>query len=584
MNALFRLYGNMKRYIIYVILAVVFVYFQVRANLELPTLMSNIINNGILQGNVNYIWKEGILMLLVAGLGIVASIIANLFSSISSMSFGKDVRSKLFKHVEDFSLYEFNKFGASTLLTRTTNDVVQIQQSTRMLIMMLPNSIFTGIDAIILAYSLSPYLTKVLIITVVIVFVLIAILIRPITLLFLQIQKQIDKINKVLRENIIGVRVVRAFDKIEYEKNRFDKANLDVTNTYIKANRIMSILMPLAMVSMNLAIIAILWFGTIGLNAGNVNLGAMIAFIQYASMILMSIIFFTMLFVMFPRAVAASERVVEVLDTKIEIKDIENAKTFSKEEKGNIKFNNVSFKFPNAEEPVLSKITFEAKKGEVVGILGTTGSGKSTLLNLIPRLYDVTEGSILIDGVDVREIPQEELRKKISFAPQKAVIFTGTVIENIKIGNPEATDEEIIEASKIAQAHEFIEKLPLGYDTVISEGGTNLSGGQKQRISIARAILRKGDIFVFDDCFSALDFKTEAKVRLALNEILKNATTIIVAQRVASIMRANKIIVLDEGKIKGIGTHKELMETSEIYREIVNSQLSSKDLTREEPV
>ncbi len=581
MKALFRLYGNMKRYIVHVILAVVFVYFQVRANLELPTLMSNIINNGILRGDVNYIWKEGILMLLVAGLGILASIIANLFSSISSMRFGKDVRSKLFKHVEDFSLYEFNKFGASTLLTRTTNDVVQIQQSTRMLIMMLPNSIFTGIDAIILAYSLSPYLTKVLIITIVIVFAFIAILIRPIILLFLQIQKQIDKINKVLRENIIGVRVVRAFDKIEYEKERFNKANLDVTNTYIKANRIMSILMPLAMVGMNLAIVAILWFGTRGVDTGNVNLGVMIAFIQYASMMLMSIIFLTMLFVMFPRAVAASERVVEVLDTKIEIKDRENQKTFSKETPCSIKFDNVSFKFPHSEEPVLSNITFEAKKGEVVGILGTTGSGKSTLVNLIPRLYDVTEGNILIDGVDVREIPQGELRKKISFAPQRAVIFTGTVKENIKMGNPDATDEEIIEASKIAQAHEFIEKLPLGYDTVISEGGTNLSGGQKQRISIARAILRKGDIFVFDDCFSALDFKTEAKVRLALNEILKNATTIIVAQRVASIMRADKIIILDEGKIKGIGTHKELMETSEIYREIVNSQLSSEDLVRE---
>lgn len=583
MKAFFRLYGNMRMYIFHVILAIVFVYFQVRANLELPTLMSNIINNGILQGDVNYIWKEGILMLVVAGLGILASIIANLFSSISSMGFGREVRSKLFKHVEDFSLYEFNKFGASTLLTRTTNDVVQIQQSTRMLIMMLPNSIFTGIDAIILAYGLSPYLTKVLIITIVIVFALIAVLIRPITLLFLQIQKQIDKINKVLRENIIGVRVVRAFDKIEYEKNRFDKANLDVTNTYIKANRIMSILMPLAMVGMNLAIVAILWFGTIGLDTGNVNLGAMIAFIQYASMILMSIIFLTMLFVMFPRAVAASERVVEVLDTEIKIKDLENPKTFSKEAPCSIKFDNVSFKFPNAEEPVLSNITFEAKKGEIVGILGTTGSGKSTLVNLIPRLYDVTEGRILIDGVDVREIPQEELRKKISFAPQRAVIFTGTVKENIKMGNPDATDEEIIEASKIAQAHEFIEKLPLGYDTVISEGGTNLSGGQKQRISIARAVLRKGDIFVFDDCFSALDFKTEAKVRLALNEVLKNATTIIVAQRVASIMRADKIIVLDEGKIKGIGTHKELMETSEIYREIVNSQLSSEDLAREVP-
>jgi len=580
MRSLLKLYANLKKYFLLLIGAVVLIYLQVRANLELPTIMSRIVNKGIVPGDVNYIWQQGVLMLLIAGAGILASILANFLASHVSMGLGRDIRSKLFRHVESFSLHEFNKFGASTLLTRTSNDVVQIQRSTQMLIMMLFNAIFTGVDAIILAYQASPYLTRVLYVAIPIVALVVVLFINPITKLFLLIQREIDKINKVVRENIQGVRVIRAFNKQEYEKNRFEGANLDVTNTYIKANRILAALMPLAMLGFNLAVVAVLWYGAKGIDLGLVNLGSIIAFIQYATMILMSIIFLTMLFVMLPRAVAASERVVEVLETPIEIKDPERPRNFS-ENRGYIKFVDVTFKYPGAEEPVLFNITFDAKPSEVIGILGTTGSGKSTLVNLIPRLYDVTSGHILIDGIDIREVSQEELRKRISYVPQRAVIFTGTIKDNIRMGKPDATDEEIIEAAKIAQAHGFIERLPQGYDTLISEGGTNLSGGQKQRISIARGILRRGDIFVFDDCFSALDFKTEAKLRMALEDVVKDATVILVAQRVASVMNADKIIVLDEGRIVGIGSHKELMETSNVYREIVFSQLSQEDLVRE---
>jgi ATP-binding cassette subfamily B protein len=580
MGSLLKLYRSLKKYIPLILGAITLIYLQVRANLELPTIMSRIVNNGIIPGDINYIWQQGMLMFLVSGGGILAAISANFFASHVSMGLGKDIRSKFFRHVESFSLSEFNKFGASTLLTRTTNDVVQIQQSTQMLIMMLSNAIFTGVDALILAYNASPYLTRVLYVAIPIVALIIIIFINPITKLFILIQKEIDKINKAVRENIMGVRVIRAFNKTEYEKKRFKGANLDVTNTYIKANRIMAVLMPVAMIVMNLTIVAILWYGAKGIDMGNANLGSMVAFIQYAMMILMSIVLLTILFVMLPRAAAAAERVVEVLETSIEIKDPEKPKQFT-DNKGYVQFIDVTFKYPGAEEPVLCDITFDAKPGEVIGLLGTTGSGKSTLVNLIPRLYDVTSGQLLIDGADVRGVLQEELRKRISYVPQRAVIFTGTVEENIRMGKPDATDEEIIEAAKIAQAHEFIERLPQGYDTVISEGGTNLSGGQKQRISIARGILRRGEIFVFDDCFSALDFKTEAKLRMALKDVIKDATVILVAQRVASVMNADKIVVLDEGRIVSIGSHKELMETSEVYREIVFSQLSQEDLVRE---
>jgi ATP-binding cassette subfamily B protein len=580
MRGLLKLYKGLKKYLLLILGAVALIYLQVRANLELPTIMSRIVNNGIIPGDINYIWQQGLVMLLVSFGGILAAISASFLASHVSMGLGRDIRSKFFNHVESFSLSEFNKFGASTLLTRTTNDVVQIQQSTQMLIMMLSNAIFTGVDAIILAYNASPYLTRVLYVAIPVVALVIIMFINPITKIFMLIQKEIDKINKVVRENIMGVRVIRAFNKQEYEKKRFENANLDVTNTYIKANRIMAVLMPVAMIVMNLTIVAILWYGAKGIDMGNTDLGAMVAFIQYSTMILFSIVFLTILFVMLPRAEAAAERVVEVLETPLEIKDPEKPKQFT-DNKGYIQFIDVTFKYPGAEEPVLYNITFDAKPGEVIGILGTTGSGKSTLVSLIPRLYDVTSGQLLIDGMDVREVTQEELRKRISYVPQRAVIFTGTVKENIRMGKPDATDEEIIEAAKIAQAHGFIERLPQGYDTVISEGGTNLSGGQKQRISIARGILRRGDIFVFDDCFSALDFKTEAKLRMALKDVVKDATVVLVAQRVASVMNADKIVVLDEGRIVGVGSHKELMETSDVYREIVFSQLSQEDLVRE---
>ena len=580
MKSLLKLYSNLKKYIPLILGAMVLLYLQVRANLSLPSIMSNIINNGIIKGDTNYIWQEGTKMLLISAGGIAAAISANFLATRTSMGLGRDIREKLFSHIESLSLPEFNEFGASTLLTRTTNDVVQIQQTTQMLIMMLANATFTCIDALILAYNASPELTKILYVAIPIVIVAIALIIPSIMRLFLFIQTQIDRLNKVIRENIIGVRVIRAFSKTEYEKKRFDNANRDVTNTYIRANKIIAVLLPLMMIGMNLASVAIIWFGAKGIDTGTVNVGAMVAFLQYALMILISIMMLSMLFVMIPRAAAASNRIVEVLETEPSIKDPVKPAKFEIE-KGHIVFENVSFKYSNSEEPVLCNINFEAKPGETIGILGTTGSGKSTLVNLIPRFYDPTEGRILIDGVDIREITQEDLRKRIGYVPQRAVLFSGTIKENIKMGNENATDEEVRHAAIVAQADEFISKLPDGYDTYVAEGGTNFSGGQKQRIAIARAIVKKPEIYVFDDCFSALDFRTEASLRRALNQETENATVIIVGQRVASLMNADKIIMLDEGRIACIGTHKELMKSCDIYREIVNSQLSEEDLVRE---
>ncbi len=580
MKSLLKLYSNLKKYIPLILGAMVLLYLQVRANLSLPSIMSNIINNGIIKGDTNYIWQEGTKMLLISAGGIAAAISANFLATRTSMGLGRDIREKLFSHIESLSLPEFNEFGASTLLTRTTNDVVQIQQTTQMLIMMLANATFTCIDALILAYNASPELTKILYVAIPIVIVAIALIIPSIMRLFLFIQTQIDRLNKVIRENIIGVRVIRAFSKTEYEKKRFDNANRDVTNTYIRANKIIAVLLPLMMIGMNLASVAIIWFGAKGIDNGTVNVGAMVAFLQYALMILISIMMLSMLFIMIPRAAAASNRIVEVLETEPSIKDpVKPAKV--EIEKGYIVFENVSFKYSNSEEPVLCNINFEAKPGETIGILGTTGSGKSTLVNLIPRFYDPTEGRILIDGVDIREITQENLRKRIGYVPQRAVLFSGTIKENIKMGNENATDEEVRHAAIVAQADEFISKLPDGYDTYVAEGGTNFSGGQKQRIAIARAIVKKPEIYVFDDCFSALDFRTEASLRRALNQETENATVILVGQRVASLMNADKIIMLDEGRIACIGTHKELMKSCDIYREIVNSQLSEEDLVRE---
>ena len=563
MRSLIKIYRNLKPFTLLILGAFALAYLQASANLELPTLMANIVNNGIMASNISYIWKEGLYMILIAGGGIVCAIFASLLASRTAMGLGRDIRSKFFSHVENFSLHEFNKFGASTLLTRTTNDVVQIQLTTFLMIAMLANAIFTSIEATILAYNSSPQLTKILYVALPIIFAFIAIIIRPITSLFSLVQKQIDKINKVMRENVMGVRVIRAFNRIDHEKKQFAVANADVTNTYIKVNRIIAVLMPLMMIVLNIVNVAILWFGSKGIEAGNTNLGSMIAFMQYSMMILFSLIMLTMLFIMVPRGAAASDRVMEVLETQPEIKDKVSV-VQTPLEKGHIEFCCVTFSYSGAEEPVLKDVTFEAKPGETTAVIGSTGCGKSTLIQLIPRFYDVADGKVTVDGIDVRDYTQSELRKRIGFVPQKAILFTGTIADNIRYGKDDATDDEVVHAAKVAQAAEFIETMPDEYNTMLSEGGLNLSGGQKQRLAMARAIVRKPEIYIFDDSFSALDFKTEAKLRAALKKETYNSTVIIVGQRVASIMNADRIVVLEQGHIAGVGTHKELMETCEV--------------------
>jgi len=577
MRNLFKIYRNLKQFTILIIVGVALMYLSVRANLELPTLMSNIVDKGIIAGDTGYIWKEGGIMLLISAAGGICAVLASLMAARSALGLGKVLRAKIFTHVENFSLHEFDKFGASTLLTRTTNDVVQIQTSTVLFLTMIANALFTSVGAAFLAYAADPQLTRILYVALPIIAVVIVVAMKLVIPLFGIVQTEIDKITKVVRENLTGIRVIRAFNRIDHEKARFDQANADVTNTYISVNRIMAGLMPLMMLVMNGVTIAIIWFGSERINSGNLTLGPMLAFMQYALQILIAILMLTMLFIQLPRSVAASDRIMAVLETHPEITDAAETRQ-TDTERGYVAFQDVAFSYDGGEEPALSNISFDAKPGETTAIIGSTGSGKTTLVSLIPRFYDVGSGKVLVDGVDVRELSQEDLRHRIGFVPQKAVLFTGTVADNIRYGKEDATDMEVAHAADVAQAAEFITTMPDGYATMLSEGGLNLSGGQKQRLAMARALVRRPEIYIFDDSFSALDFKTDANLRAALKKETHDATVIIVAQRVGSIMNADRIIVLDEGKIAGIGTHKELMKTCEVYREIVYSQLSEEEL------
>ena len=574
-----KIYRNLKPYALLVTVAVILIFVQVLADLYLPTLMSDIINKGIINEDIKYIWNKGLFMLLVSAGGAACAVIASLMSSLSALGLGRDLRNKTFTNVESFSLNEFDKFGASTLITRTTNDIVQIQNVTILIINMLVRAPLMCIGGTILAYSKDKKLTLILVGALPIAAVLVFVVVKFVMPLFKQIQKKLDKISLVLRENLIGIRVIRAFNREKHEEGRFTSANADLTNTYIKVNRILAILMPVMMFLMNIMIIGILWFGSIRIDKGVMDLGSLIAFTQYAMQIMFSLVIMTVMFIMVPRAQAAAERISEVLAVKTKIINPEKVE-HADSEKGYVEFKNVSFRYQGAEEPVLKDITFSAKPGETTAVIGGTGSGKSTLVNLIPRFYDVENGEILVDGVNVKNISQEELRQKIGFVPQKAVLFTGTVSENLQYGKKDADESKIKHACEIAQADDFISKMSDGYDTMLSEGGLNLSGGQKQRLSIARALVRKPEIYVFDDSFSALDFKTDAKLRAALKDETADSTVIIVAQRVGSIMNADRIIVLDEGKIAGIGTHSELMKSCEVYREIVSSQLSEEEMAR----
>ena len=577
MRNLFKIYRNLKPFTLLIIGVVALTYLQVMANLELPTLMANIVDKGIITGDIAYIWKEGVAMLLIASAGGVAAILASLMAARTAIGLGKIVRNRLFTHVENFSLHEFDKFGASTLLTRTTNDIVQIQTSTVFFLTMIANALFTSVGAAFLAYAADPRLTQILYVALPVVAAVMLVVTRLVVPLFGRVQAEIDKITKVVRENLTGIRVIRAFNRIDHEKARFERANADVTNTYIKVNRIMAVLMPMMMLLLNVVIVAILWFGSARINSGNLTLGPMLAFMQYALQIMIALIMLTVMFIQLPRSVAASDRIIAVLETPPEIADAAETSQVGGE-RGHVAFQGVTFSYDGGEEPALSDITFDANRGETTAIIGSTGSGKSTLVSLIPRFYDVDSGKVLVDGVDVRELSQEDLRSRIGFVPQKAVLFTGTVADNIRYGSKDASDDEVASAAKVAQAAEFVESMPDGYATMLSEGGLNLSGGQKQRLAMARALVRRPEIYIFDDSFSALDFKTDADLRAALKNEIHDATVIIVAQRVGSIMNADRIIVMDEGRIAGIGTHQELMKTCEVYREIVYSQLSEEEL------
>jgi ATP-binding cassette subfamily B multidrug efflux pump len=465
----------------------------------------------------------------------------------------------------------------ASLITRTTNDITQVQQVLIMMMRMLISAPMMAIGGIIMAVSRDATLSLVLVVVIPVLLAVIFIIASKGLPLFKVMQVKLDKLNLVLRENLTGIRVIRAFNRLDYEKERFTEANSDLTSTAIKVNIIMAVMMPVMMLVMNFTTIAIVWFGGIRIDYGYMQVGDMMAFIQYATQIMFSLIMVSFMFVMIPRAEASAVRINEVLNTQPDITDPKEVKSGAGK-RGYVEFNNVTFSYPGAEKSVIRNISFSLSPGEVTAIIGGTGSGKSTLISLIPRFYDIDSGSILVDGVDVRMMTQESLRAKIGYVPQKAVLFTGTITDNIRYGKEDATEEEVKHVAEIAQATEFISNMEDGFDSIISQGGTNISGGQKQRLSIARALVRKPEIYIFDDSFSALDFKTDARLRNALRKETENSTVLIVAQRVSTVMDANQIIVLDNGEIIGIGTHKELINSCKVYREIVSSQLSEEEI------
>lgn len=567
-----KLMKYLKPYALQVITVLILTLAGVFAELLLPRFMGNIVDKGITTGDLPYIYKTGGLMLVVTVLGTAATVISRYMSAKASMAYGRDLRSDVFKRVESFSMNEIDKMGTSSLITRTTNDVNQMQNVTIMSMRMMIRAPFMMIGGIIMALSTNIELSKVLLISAPVLTIIISVIGSKGYPLFKKIQKNIDNLNKVLRESLTGIRVIRAFNKTTYEKNRFNKSNKDLTTISLKVGRLMSLMMPLLNVILNFTIVGVIWYGSKLIDAKNLEVGQLMAFIQYVSQIMFSMIMVSMIFVMLPRASASAERINEVLDMQSEIID---GSQNPKEGKtpGVLKLENVTFKFQNASTPAISNISFSTKKGETTAIIGGTGSGKTTILNLLVRFYDVTEGQITIDGIDIRDMPQELLREKFGLISQKAVLFTGTIRENIKFGREDATDEEIIEVLKIAQAWDFVNEKEEGLDYILSQSGKNLSGGQKQRLSIARALIRKPEFYLFDDSFSALDFQTDKMLREALKPYTIDSTMIIVAQRVSTIKDADNIIVLDEGNIVGQGTHTVLINCCEAYREIVVSQL-----------
>lgn len=576
---MFKLVRFMKPYRGMIVLVLILVFAQVLTELYLPALMADIVDIGVLHGDTGFILRMGGLMLLIAALGMGCTIASSYFSAKAASGYGRDLRSKLFSHVSSFSQQEYDRIGTSSLITRTTNDINQIQHVFIMMMRMMVVAPMMCIGGIIMALATDRTLALVIVASLPILAAAILIIGRKGMPLFKALQKKLDRLNLVQREGLTGIRVIRAFNRDRYEQQRFQEANADLTKTALHVNRIMAAMMPVMMLTINFSIVAIIWFGGIRIDNGHMLVGDLMAFIQYAMMILFSLIMLSVIFVILPRAAVSAQRINEVLEMTPAIRDehpqqgLEEPRTG----RGIVEFRNVTFRYPGAEAPVLENISFTAGPGEVTAIIGGTGAGKSTLINLIPRFFDVESGAVLVDGVDVRQMPQAVLRQKIGFVPQRAVLFSGTIADNIRYGKEDATEEELRKAAETAQALDFIREMEDGFETMIAQGGSNVSGGQKQRLAIARALVRRPQIYVFDDSFSALDYKTDAKLRAALREETKDATVIIVAQRVSTIIDADRIIVLDRGRIVGMGRHEQLLQTCDVYREIVASQLSEEE-------
>jgi ATP-binding cassette subfamily B multidrug efflux pump len=544
------------------------------ASLYLPSLMADIIDNGVVKGDTPYIMKTGGVMLAVTLVQIICTIIAVYYGSQTSMAFGRDVRSNIFHTVGSFSNREVGSFGAPSLITRNTNDVYQVQMLVMMAFTMLIRAPITMVGGVIMALKEDVGLSWLVAAAIPILLVVVGFIIRNMVPGFRKMQIRLDTVNKILREQTGGIRVIRAFVREQFETARFAMANIELTDVSVNVGRWMAGMFPAVMLVMNLSTIAVLWFGGIRIGNGEMQIGALVAFLSYLIQILMAVMMSTLMFVFLPRASVAADRIGEVLDTESSVvPPVHGIREVST--KGVLELRSVGFQYAGATHPVLRNVSFSALPGRTTAIVGSTGAGKSTLLNLIPRLFDATDGHVLIDGVDVRDFDPESLWARIGIVPQKAYLFTGTVASNLRYGKPDATDGEMWEALEIAQAKDFVEAMPAGLDSLIAQGGTDVSGGQRQRLAIARALIREPEIYLFDDSFSALDVITDARLRQALKPVTKDATVLIVAQRVSTIVDADQIVVLEDGAVVGLGTHDELTATCPTYLEIVESQLGA---------
>ncbi len=565
-----KLLLGLKPYKIGVAFILVLTLFRVLAELYLPTIMADIVDNGIVQDNRTLMLQLGGVMILVAAFGTICACISSYYSAKVGSSFAKDLREKMFYKVESFGIEEANSVGISSLINRTTNDISQVQQVTMMILRMVVLAPLMCIGGIVMAVSKNAKLSLIFVVAIPVLALIIYVVIKQGIPLFKVMQSKLDNLNGVLRENLTGVRVIRSFNKEGFEQKRFRNANEDLTNTALRVNKIMAITMPIMMIVLNLSTVAIIWFGAIQVDQGNLQVGDIMAFVQYGMQIMFSLMMVSMIFVMMPRASASADRINEILENSQVMMDKETDRQMPS--RGEIEFRNVSFSYPSAEKPVIKNLTFRMRPRMTTAIIGGTGSGKSTILHLIARFYDVNNGEILVDGINIKEYAHGDLRSLIGYVPQKAVLFTGTIADNIRFGKEDATEKEILEVLEISQSKEFVDGLDQGIYSEISQGGTNLSGGQKQRLSIARALVRKPHIYLFDDSFSALDYRTDANLRKALKNEITDANVVIVAQRVSTIKDADAIIVLDEGNIAGIGTHEHLLTSCSVYQEIVKSQ------------